>query len=55
MMDALTVLVLLGLGFYAMKKKLLPRLKKGGQDVLPEKGKADVAAMPEHAVPDICA
>ena len=53
-MDALTVLVLLGLGFYAMKKKLLPRLKKGGQDVLPEKGKADVAAMPEHAVPDFC-
>lgn len=32
MMDALTVLVLLGLGFYAVKKKLLPRLKKGRQE-----------------------
>ena len=52
MMDALTVLVLLGLGFYAVKKKLLPRLKKGGRDALPEKEKADGAALLEQAVPD---
>lgn len=55
MMDALTVIVLLGLGFYAVKKKLLPRLKKGGRDALPEKEKekkADGAALPGQAVPD---
>mgnify|MGYP001036717380 CR=1 FL=1 len=55
MMDALTVLVLLCLGFYAVKKKLLPRLKKGGRDALPEKEqekKADGAAMSGQAVPD---
>lgn len=55
MMDALTVLVLLGLGFYAVKKKLLPRLKKSGRDALPEKGKeekADWAALPGQVVPD---
>ena len=52
MMDALTVLVLLGLGFYAVKKKLLPRLKKGGRDALPEKEKADGAFMSGQAVPD---
>lgn len=57
MMDALTVLVLLGLGFYAVKKKLLPRLKKGGRDVLPEREqekKADETALPGQAVPDFC-
>lgn len=57
MMDALTVLVLLGLGFYAVKKKLLPRLKKGGQDALPEKGKekkADGASMSGQAMSDFC-
>lgn len=55
MMDALTVLFLLGLGFYAVKKKLLPRLKKDGRDALPEKEKekkADGASMSGQAVPD---
>lgn len=55
MMDALTVLVLLGLGFYAVKKKLLPRLKKGRRDALPEREqekKADETALPGQAVPD---
>lgn len=52
MMDALTVLVLLGFGFYAVKWKLLPRLKKRGQDVLPEK--ADGAATSDSEQPDFC-
>lgn len=32
MMDALSVLVMLGVGFILVKKKLLPRLKKGRQE-----------------------
>lgn len=54
MMDALTILVLLGLGLYAIKKKLLPRLKKGGRDALLEKRKEGEAAMPEHKELDFC-
>lgn len=37
MMDAVTVLVLLGFGFYVVKKRLLPRFKKGRQEDPTEK------------------
>ena len=36
MMDALTAIVLLGIGFCVVKKRLLPRLKKNRQGALPE-------------------
>lgn len=42
MMDALTALVLLGIGFCVVKKRLLPRLKKDRQGAFPEA--EDVAA-----------
>ncbi len=45
MMDAATALVLLGIGFWVVKKRLLPRLKKNRQGALPES--EDVAAMPD--------
>lgn len=37
MMDMLTVIVLLIVGFVIVKKKLLPRLKNKGQEPTPEK------------------
>lgn len=52
MMDALTALVLLGIGFCVVKKRLLPRLKKDRQGALPEV--EDVAAMPDSKGPDFC-
>lgn len=40
MMDALSILVLLIIGIVVVKKRLLPRLKKDGQEKSPEKGGA---------------
>jgi len=37
MMDALSILVLLIIGIVIVKKRLLPRLKKNGQEKSPEK------------------
>lgn len=37
MMDAVYILVLCAVGFFLVKNKLLPRLKKTGQEAVPEK------------------
>lgn len=50
MMDALSILVLLIIGIVVVKKRLLPRLKKDGQEKSPEKGGA--ASMTDCKQPD---
>ena len=37
MMDAVYILVFCAVGFFLVKNKLLPRLKKTGQEAVPEK------------------
>lgn len=49
-MDWLTVPVLLIVGFVIVKKKLLPRLKKNGQETVPDKKEGDPVT--EQIVPD---
>lgn len=49
-MDWLSVLALLIIGFVIVKKRLLPRLKKGGQEAVPDKEGEDL--MTEQIVPD---
>lgn len=49
-MDWLSVLALLIIGFVIVKKRLLPRLKKGGQEAAPDKEGEDPVM--EQIVPD---
>ena len=50
MMDALSILVLLIIGIVVVKKRLLPRLKKGGQEK--PLGKGGAASMADFKQPD---
>lgn len=52
MMDAAYILVLCVVGFFLVKNKLLPRLKKTGQEAVPEKegGSSVKNEMPDYRV-----